>query len=590
MKIMRYIMGPYRWLLWLGLLLSCLAAMANFCLMFLSGWLLAAAAAAGIGGLVARNMFNIALPATGVRFLAISRIVARYGDRLLNHDAALRSTGRLRAWCFRQLIPHSVRLSQMTRGGDFLGRCVTDTEKMGQVYLDVWLVVGTAVISSILASLLVSCFSLPCGVLLCFALFLTGLLLPSLAGLFVADHVLENAKQMESLQGELVEDMQGMSDILFCGEAEERLKKVQTIQSKVNDSALKEVSRVNLLRHLVPVLAVVTLIFTVFLADQAYLQNQLSAPQIAMLALGALAAFEFVAPLVDARLAWHRFKRANERIVALCGEPEKDKNLPETLSSLGEKKDDKSATVETHIATEIVLPSVNRHILVLNEVMLLYPKQDYPVLDRISLVLNQGERVAIIGPSGAGKTSLVRLLAGLVLPSSGSISIKGSLLGGASEDKALQSVGVMAQDFHLFAGSVRDNLLLACPEASTEEMWDVLALAGLADEVKQMENGLDTQVGQQGIRISGGQGRRLAAAQVLLRKPELLILDEPTESLPSDVGTALISSILNALPKAAVVCITHRQEPLVFMDRVLRLQDGKFCPEEFSKLGCASKV
>ncbi|QCE33101.1 thiol reductant ABC exporter subunit CydC [Acetobacteraceae bacterium] len=575
MKIMRYIMGPYRWLLLGGLLLSCLASMANFCLMFLSGWLLAAAAAAGMGGLVVRNMFNIALPATGVRFFAISRIVARYGDRLLNHDAALRATGRLRAWCFQQLIPNSVRLSQMTRGGDFLGRFVTDTEKMGQVYLDVWLVVGTAFISSILAAILVACFSLSCGLLLFSALLSVGLFLPWLAGFFAAEHVLDNVKNMEKLQGELVEDMQGMPDILFCGTADMRLKQVENIQAQVNHSALKEVFRVNILRHLVPVFATVTLVLTVILADRDYLINKISAPQIAMLALGALAAFEFVAPLVDARLAWHRFKRANERVMALCG-------LPEKKSETAYLKDGKSVTLATHISSDIALNRDNAHILVINEVTLFYPGQKFPVLDRLSLTLGKGERVAIIGPSGAGKTSLVRLLGGLMLPSSGRISVKGSPLGEAEEGGAFQSVGVMAQDFHLFAGSVRDNLLLACPGASKEEMWEALALAGLADEVKQMENGLDTQVGEQGIRISGGQGRRLAAAQILLRKPELLILDEPTESLPSEVGTTLISSILNALPEAAVVCITHRQEPLAFMDRVLRLQDGRFCPEEVS--------
>ncbi|MCW2264181.1 ABC-type transport system involved in cytochrome bd biosynthesis fused ATPase/permease subunit [Gluconobacter cerinus] len=202
------------------------------------------------------------------------------------------------------------------------------------------------------------------------------------------------------------------------------------------------------------------------------------------------------------------------------------------------------------------------------------------VLEGCSLSIHAGERVGIVGPSGAGKSSLIRLLLRLEEYQSGSIHWGGTNLKQLDTQALSTQISVLSQDFHLFQGSVRRNLLLARPDATDEEMWAALSSACLVDEVRLMENGLDTLVGEHGMRLSGGQARRLAVAQVILRRPRWVILDEPTEGLPPEKGRDLIASLLAALPLATVLCITHGPELLEFMERVLRLEDGRLHERE----------
>lgn len=548
-----------RGVLWAGLVLSCLASLANFGLLFLSGWLLAGAAAAGIGGIVTQNLFNIGLPATGVRFFATVRIVARYAERLVTHDAALRVTGALRVWSFQTLAPRSESLATHARSGDVLTRFVRDTEQLGQFPLDVWLPTGTALIGSIVAIGVTSTFSPASGMALAIGLTLGGVLLPWLIGALTDRLSKAERDSTTQLHNDVLETVQGMADILCCGGEQRRLTHMLNQQERLNRLTFSQALRANSVRYLLPLLSMVCVLAVLAYAARALQAGALTTPEVPMLAMGALAAFEMVAPLMDARLAYERFRQASERAASLCAlpiataEPTAEPALPAT--------------------TDLQLSDVSVH------------KEGRTVLDRVTLSLPAGQRCAITGPSGAGKTTLVRLVARLIDPDHGHITLGQQPLTAWTTETLAQQIGVLTQTPHLFQGSVRRNLLMANPSATETQMLDVLTTVHLREDVDAMEDGIDTLCGEQGVRLSGGQARRLALAQILLRRPAVLVLDEPTESLPPDMGIALMHSLLAALPTSSVLCITHRPEPLAFMDRVLCLENGHLRPQHIPEKG-----
>lgn len=196
---------------------------------------------------------------------------------------------------------------------------------------------------------------------------------------------------------------------------------------------------------------------------------------------------------------------------------------------------------------------------------------DRPVLRSISLRVSPGERVAIVGPSGVGKSTLSAAIQAALIPSTGQVLVNGLDTKQHSAEQIRAQLSVIEQRSFLFVGSIAENLRLAKPTASEEELWAALDLAGLTNEVKEMPAGLDTAVGEHGMLLSGGQSQRLAIARAALREAPILILDEPT----SQVDLAGEAAILAALDRLAagrtVVMIAHRPNAILAADRVIRL-------------------
>ncbi len=184
-----------------------------------------------------------------------------------------------------------------------------------------------------------------------------------------------------------------------------------------------------------------------------------------------------------------------------------------------------------------------------------------PVLTNINLAIAAGETVAIIGPSGAGKTSLIQLLAGEVQPAAGTVS-------------ALPC-SLMTQRSQLFRDSIADNLRLAKPAATEHELWDALQSAGLGEHVKTLAAGLDTRLGEAGQGLSGGQSRRLALARFLLRDKPLWLLDEVTEGLDGETARDVLGRLFARAEGKTIVMITHNRREAEFADRIIMLREGR---------------
>jgi ABC-type multidrug transport system fused ATPase/permease subunit len=193
------------------------------------------------------------------------------------------------------------------------------------------------------------------------------------------------------------------------------------------------------------------------------------------------------------------------------------------------------------------------------------------VLSDVSFRVAPGERIALLGASGAGKSTVCALLLRFLDPTRGSISVGGTPLERLSTDEIRDHVALLDQSPVLFGGTIADSLRLGDPDATDEELHRVLDLVELGE---LGDGGLDLQIAEAGASLSGGQQRRLALARVLLRRPALLLLDEPTAGLDEEQGHSILESCLDVTPDAAVVLLTHRVAETQGADRVYLLTDG----------------
>jgi ATP-binding cassette subfamily C protein len=198
----------------------------------------------------------------------------------------------------------------------------------------------------------------------------------------------------------------------------------------------------------------------------------------------------------------------------------------------------------------------------------------------LDLSLAAGAFVGVAGASGAGKTTFADLLAGLLEPQSGQITVGGAPLSGAVLAAWRRGISYVSQDPFLFHDTVRRNLAWGSPEASEPQMWGALALTGADEVVRRMEHGLDTVVGERGALVSGGERQRIALARALLRRPRLLILDEATNAIDVPAERVLLERLAALTPRPTIVVIAHRAESLAHCDRVLRLEDGRLISDE----------
>ncbi|AUH34131.1 amino acid ABC transporter ATP-binding/permease protein [Paracoccus tegillarcae] len=519
-----------RWALLRGLLLSLVVLLAGVGLLGLSGWFVTAAGIAGLAG--AGAMFDVFRPGAGVRFLALGRTAARYGERLLTHDATLRVLADWRVRLLGALTAAPFAVQARLRGGVALNRITSDVDALDSLAIRLVFPMLAGLGSVLIAALLMWWLVLPAVALWLLISTLAGVGLTVLAFAGPASRQAERAEAArQSLRAGMIDHLRGRLLLVVEGRLPRARDRVLEHDRQARQAVLRlagiEIAADAAMQLLTTVIAAGTLL----IAGYGVLDGRIGAAQAALAFFAALAMAEILMPLSRAIAELGRMRGAAARLTPLM-QAQPRQPLP-------------------------AVPAAPRGGLVLRQMVV--GRDDRPLLSPVNLHVRPGETVALVGRSGVGKTTLLDAIAGLSAPLSGQIC-----MGGGMQDEATlrQSLGYLTQRPALTSGCIADTLRLADPEATDQQMTQVLQAVSLPLP-------LDRLLGEAGQGLSGGEARRLALARALIRKPEILLLDEPTEGLDAATATAVLGGIRAYLPDAAVLIASHRQAERRAADRVV---------------------
>jgi len=531
----------------LAILLGCATVASNMGLLGMAAYLIAAAALKPL-------LILLTLPIYIVRFMSVSRAVARYAERLVAHDVTFQLLAVLRTRVYARLAPLAPARLLAYRSGDVLTRLVGDVEELQNLYLGVVAPLVVAVAITALTTSLFALFSRTLAWAALAFLVAAGAGVPLLAGVLSRGLGRRQLTARAALHTEIVDGLQGVQDVLACGHPDRYRRGVATL-----DSALARVQRrvalIGGTRQAVHDLLMNLAMWTLLvLAIPLVAARTIDGVYLGFLALVILASFEAVQPLGPAFQSLGRSLAAGGRIFEVID----------------------AAPVVTDPAAP--LPAPTGAGLDVDGVVFSYQgddDDDDAALRGITFSLCPGRRIAIVGPSGSGKSTIVRLIARAWDPARGTIRLGGADLRRYRLDDLRAAVGVVAQDTYIFTDTVRGNLLLARPDATDGDLARALEQAQLADFVRGLPEGLDTWVGEHGLRLSGGERQRLAIARALLKDAPLLILDEATANLDPLTERAVLDALDALMQGRTVLLITHRLVALDRMDEILVLERGR---------------
>lgn len=506
---------------------------------------------AGAGYLIARAaerpaILSLEVAIVAVRFFGLGRPVVRYLERLASHDLALRALGRVRANFYERIEPLAPAQLEPYRAGDLVSRMVADVDALQNLYLvgvqpQIVAVLAGAVSVGVAAAVLPAA-----GLTLAGGLLLGALAIPATSGRLSARAARRQAAARGELTAELVELARGAPDLVAFGGQAAALRRVRAADATLVALGRRDAYAGGAGDAVGLVVTGVTLAGVLAVALAASADGRLDRVLVALLALLALASFEAVTPL------------------AATG-----RQLPATLAAGRRILDLTAGTPAVRDPAEPRPAPRWPFAVELEHVRVWYPGHSRPALDDASLRLEPGERVALVGASGAGKTTIVNVLLRFLDPGEGRVLLGGRDLREHRQGDVRRAIAVAGQDAHLFAASIRDNVRLGRPDATEKELERVLRRARIWEWVARLPHGLDTFVGEEGRELSGGQRQRLVLARALLTGAPVLVLDEPTAHLDAPTAGALIDDVLAAAGDRTVLLITHRTEGLDLVDRVV---------------------
>ena len=483
----------------------------------------------------------------GVRFFGLARPLTRYVDRLWSHDLALRALGRVRAGFYARIEPLAPAGLQAFRSGDLMTRMIGDVDALQGLYLRglgpplVALAAGAVCVGTAAAFLPAA------GVVLAVGLILGGVAVPLVAGRLGRAAGTRQAAARGKLTAELVELLRAAPELAVYGAEERAIDRIAAADRELDRLARRDAIVGGLGEGLSILVAGLTLVCVLAVSVQAHAAGSLDRVLVALLALLAIASFEAVSGLPAAARELSATLASGRRVLELADQEPRVTDPTAPLDPPGDLS------------------------LALEAVTARYEPDGAPVLFGFDLRLEPGERVALVGPSGAGKTTVTNLLLRFLDPDAGRVTLAGRDLSDYRQADVRRSIALAGQEAHVFDSSVRANLLLARPDASEHELWEALDCAQLGDWVSSLPDGLDTLVGEDGRRLSGGQRQRLTIARALLSAAPVLVLDEPTAHLDRETAEAVIEDAFDAAGDRSVLLITHRDEGLDLMDEIVAL-------------------
>ena len=547
----------------------------------------------------------LSLAIVGVRFFGISRAICRYGERYVSHSMAFQGLYELRVAFFKRLEPLVPRIFQSMKMGDLLSRIMADIETLQFFYLRTLVpslsFLGVTVLGCIIG------YQLHPIVAIVIALYsiIVGIILP-----IIITYMLRRVPPMRlhtrgQMKEKFVESMHGVVDIIM---SHQETRFIQSMKASFTafdgwQSLWNRGVRWN--QTLVLGLAQSALLVGVIVGVWVIAEKAYASLWVTVIAIGLQSYFEILQPMTEASLHGYESALAMDRLEQLEGERKQQNlsvdNVVAHRRRIADIPDDNKPLHKGEDIGTTVNQSQRQGMTKKGREKTVVPKKEFdeqnrgkgdmeisplirigsltfaydvvPVYDDLNLSIQKGEKVAIVGPSGSGKSTLFALLQGWYAYS-GTISINGVDTRGLSEEQLQSYMAYVTQDIYVFHATIGDNIRLAKPSATDEDIWQALEAVQLADWVQTLPKGLRTMVGQGGMGLSGGQRQRLGMARLYLRDAEILLLDEPLEGL-DQVTRHLVQDQLSTLFQGkTVLYITHHIEQLHEMDRILFLEQG----------------
>lgn len=539
--------------LWLALLFSIITLAAGVSLLGVSGWFLTGAALVS-----SWETFNLFAPSAMVRGFSFIRIVSRYAERVLGHDATLHLLADLRGTVFKRLLPLDAGQLAKYRDGDLIARLTGDVDALDTVYLFAIAPVITGLVIGLILSLVLGIWLPAAAIVLFLCLLLSTLLLPHLLARKARQPGILVQQNDAAMRDTAVQAVQAHADLMSLGvqELARRDFAQQCLEVALARQRQAFISANG--KAIVQVLSGFSLLALLYWGVEGVQTGVLTGPVWAGLVLAVLGVFEVVGPIMRGASRLGSAAAAAERIEALTQATPHivDPATPQSLPAQGDLD-----FYQLHYA----YPSTSAS----------GQSKSNGVLKGLNLTVKVGERVAIVGKSGAGKSSLLNLLLRLNDPDGGSISYGGVDLRQVRVSEVHRRIALLAQDAPVFLGTIRSNLQIGGPDADEAALWQALDNARLGDFVRSLPDGLDTWTGETGRTLSAGQARRLCLARALLSPAQVLALDEPTQGLDREAEQAFFNDLSTATQGRTVILVTHAVLPDHTVDKTYRLEDGQ---------------
>lgn len=531
----------------LGVVLAIAALLASIGLLTLSGWFLAAASLAGFAGLYS---FNYMLPAAGVRGAAITRTAARYFERLVSHDATFRVLQHLRVTIFAYLLPLTPgRLSRFQQG-DLLNRLVADVDTLDHLYLRVISPMVGAFCVVLVVMVGLSWLDVQLAMTLGIILLATLIALPPLFYRLGYAGGAALTRQRSEYRSLLMRWLQGMAELRIYGAEPDYRHKLNGLEQQWQTAQQRQAGLSAWSQGALILISGLTVTLMLWLSAAGVGDLIKPGALIALFVFCSLAAFEALAPVATA------FQHLGQ-VIASAGRVTEITTQRPAVSFDGDRQ---QAVSEVSLALE--------------QVSFSYENSSFPALQDISLRLHASEKLALIGRTGSGKSSLLQLLTRAWDPQQGEITLNGCPLASWQESALRRMTTVVSQRVHLFSATLRENLLLAASEASDQQLVAALQQVGL-EKLLDNQEGLNAWLGEGGRQLSGGERRRLGIARALLHDGALWLLDEPTEGLDAHTEQQILSLLRQVTRDKSVIMVTHRLQGIEHMDRIGVMDGGR---------------
>lgn len=536
----------------LGLVLMIFGLGSSMGLLTVSGWFLAATAIAGLG-----TLFNFFYPSASVRGLAIGRTVMRYFEKIVTHDATFRILSKLRVQVFEKIIPLSPAVLNRYRNSDLLNRLVSDVDTLDSLYLRLLAPFFTAAFVIIAMTIGLSLVNIPLALGLGLFLLILLMIIPTVFYRLGQDFGEQLIQARATYRTQFLEFIQAQAELLLFN-AEDKLKENMSATEKTwQEDQAKEAKLSGFSTALVLFLNGLLISGMLWFASNTdFGTDEYRTAYIALFTFAALAAFEIIMPLGAAFLHIGQVIAAAERVTEII----EQKPLVEFNGN-------------EEFETKVRLISAK-------DLSFSYPGQETLVLKNLTLDLEQGQKIAILGKTGSGKSSLLQLLVRNYDANQGDLLLAEKPISAYSEETLRQQICFLTQRVHVFSDTLRQNLQFAsADEISDEKMIEVLHQVGLSKLLEQEGKGLNLWLGDGGRPLSGGEQRRLGLARILLNNAPILLLDEPTEGLDRETERQILRLILQHAENKTLIMVTHRLSSIEQFDKICVIDNGRLIEE-----------